>query len=260
MGKKKTKTKSTETIAPSAYAQPYIDSAAQTLKPAYEESLATSRQFQPGLLAASNFYGDTLAGKYLDGNPHLQGVIDSSNRDITDAVNSNFMGRFGSGYHTNALVRGLGENENRLRYGDYAQERAYQNDAGRNIAGIATTATALPMLPAQGYADGIAGLLGRYLTSTGQSKTTQSSGLLGSLAKAAQIAATVGSMSDRRLKTDVVKLGEESDGLGVYRYRYITDQPGARRVGVMADEVSRLRPWALGAEVNGFQSVHYGEL
>ena len=181
MGKKKVKSKSSETIAPSAYAQPYIDSAAQTLKPAYEESLATSKQFQPGLLAASNFYGDTLGGKFLDGNPHLQGVIDSSNRDITDAVNSNFMGRFGSGYHTNALVRGLGENENRLRYGDYAQERQYQNDAGRNMAGIATTATALPMLPAQGYADGIAGLLGKYLTSNGPQTTKKSGGLLGSV-------------------------------------------------------------------------------
>lgn len=181
MGKKKVKSKSTETIAPSAYAQPHIDSAAATLKPAYEESLATSKQFQPGLLAASNFYGDTLAGKYLDGNPHLQGVIDSSNRDITDSVNSNFNSRFGSGYHTNALVRGLGENEGRLRYGDYAQERAYQNDAGRNMAGIATTATALPMLPAQGYADGISGLLGRYLTSNGTQTTKKSGGLLGSV-------------------------------------------------------------------------------
>lgn len=181
LSSKKTKTKSQETIAPNAAYAPQIDAAAATLKPAYDESLAVSKQFQPGLLSASQFYGDTLDGKYLDGNPYVDGMIEQGDREITDQVNSQFNSRFGSGYHTNALTRGLADNRTRLRFGNYERERGYQNDAGRNLAGIATTATALPMVPAQGYADAISGLLGRYMTSNGQSTSKTSGGAVGGL-------------------------------------------------------------------------------
>lgn len=63
-----------------------------------------------------------------------------------------------------------------------------------------------------------------------------------------------GLFSDRRLKRDVTKLGEYDDGLGIYRYKYLWSDE--ERVGFMADEVAELRPWALGAEVDGFQTIH----
>ncbi len=176
---KKTKTKSQETIAPNATYAPAINDAASTFRPAYDKQMGVADSFAPGLQAAGGLFTDTIGGKYLDGNPHLQGVIDSSNRDITDSVNSNFMNRFGSGYHTNALVRGLSENENRLRYGDYATERGYQNGAGQNLAGVAATATALPGIASGQYADSTGGLLGRYLSSNG-TQTSKTSGGLGS--------------------------------------------------------------------------------
>jgi hypothetical protein len=67
--------------------------------------------------------------------------------------------------------------------------------------------------------------------------------------------------SDRRLKMDIEKVGEDADGLGRYRYRYVTDDPAAPlREGVMADEVATLRPWALGPTRNGFATVDYGAL
>lgn len=76
------------------------------------------------------------------------------------------------------------------------------------------------------------------------------------------IASTVGGIaslfSDRRLKEDVVKVGEMPDGLGLYRFRY---RGGIKHfVGVMADEVARLRPWALGPAVAGYQTVNMGAL
>lgn len=178
LSSKKVKTKTNETIAPSAYAQPHIDSAAATLKPGYDESLAVAKSYQPQLSGVADYYGDVLGGEYLDGNPHLQGMIDSSNRDITDSVNSTFMPRFGSGYHAKALAQQLGDNETRMRFGNYNTERGYQNDAGRNIAGLATTATALPLMPGQGYSDSVSALLGRYMTSNGTSETKQSGGWL----------------------------------------------------------------------------------
>lgn len=202
----KQKTKSSETLAPTTFSQPYIESAAATLKPGYDESLAASREYQPGLLAASKYYGDALGGKFLESgpafeeSPYLEGVIGSTNADITDAVNAQFMPRFGSGYHAKTLARAIGENENNLRYGDavrrdslkqdaYARERGYQDSAGGKMAGIATTATTLPMIPAQGYSDAVSSLLGRYLKSDGTSETKSKRSLLDYIASAAQSAA-----------------------------------------------------------------------
>lgn len=100
-------------------------------------------------------------------------------------------------------------------------------------------------------AGGIIANAGQKSTSTGEGPST-----------AGSIASTVGGIasifSDRRLKEDIVKVGEMSDGLGIYRFRYTG---GVKRfVGVMADEVARLRPWALGPTLAGFRTVNMGAL
>jgi len=61
--------------------------------------------------------------------------------------------------------------------------------------------------------------------------------------------------SDRRLKTDIRKVGKTDDGLNVYTYRYITGGPV--QMGVMADEVEKVKPEAVG-ELHGFKAVNYG--
>lgn len=147
---------------PNKYAEPYITSAAQAQGPAFQEASAVGKSFQPGLAEAGQFYQDTLGGKFLDGNPHLQGMIDQSNGDITDRVNGTFMSRFGSGYHAKVLARALADNERGYRFNDYNTERGYQNQAGQNLAGIAGAATALPQVAAGTYAGNVGGLMGRY--------------------------------------------------------------------------------------------------
>jgi hypothetical protein len=67
-------------------------------------------------------------------------------------------------------------------------------------------------------------------------------------------AATV---SDRRLKRDIKKIGDHPKGFGVYEYRYLWDD--ALHVGVMADEVEKVIPEAV-TEVNGYKAVYYGAL
>src|SRR5260370_22374224 len=49
-------------------------------------------------------------------------------------------------------------------------------------------------------------------------------------------------LSDRRLKSDIEKLGEIHPGLGVYRFRYADP---TIRIGLMADEVEQFRPDAV---------------
>lgn len=67
-------------------------------------------------------------------------------------------------------------------------------------------------------------------------------------------AAAVTKWSDRRLKTDIVKLGELPDNIGVYAFSYIEN--GNRDVGVMADEVEKVYPDAV-SEVRGYKMVDY---
>lgn len=69
------------------------------------------------------------------------------------------------------------------------------------------------------------------------------------------IASTAAAFSDRRLKSNVVKVGEV-DGLNIYDY----DILGQRERGVMADEVALHAPHALGPIINGYATVDYGKL
>lgn len=99
---------------------------------------------------------------------------------------------------------------------------------------------------------------GQSGTSSGTSKQKSTGGLLGQIVGAASTAA--GIFSDPRLKKNITKIGELFDGLGVYVWSYIWQPNSTTNVGVMANEVQELRPWALGPEVDGYQTVNYGKL
>jgi hypothetical protein len=116
------------------------------------------------------------------------------------------------------------------------------------------------------YLQQLSGLAGQGLqagglvANTGQRSTSNSTA--GGPSTLGTIASTVGGLasifSDPRLKTDVRKLGTRPDGLGVYSYRYLGSL--RRVIGVMANEVAKLRPDALGPTVQGFATVNYGAL
>jgi len=65
-----------------------------------------------------------------------------------------------------------------------------------------------------------------------------------------------GVLSDRRLKTDIKRVGELKDGTPIYRYRY-KGTPNYH-IGVMADEVERKYPEAVSK--GDYKTVHYGIL
>jgi len=84
--------------------------------------------------------------------------------------------------------------------------------------------------------------------------------VLGGVSKGAQAATAIKSLalSDRRLKTDVEKLGERPDGLGVYAFRYLWSP--VRHIGVMAQEVLGVKPEAVVHLPGGYMAVNYGAL
>ena len=64
--------------------------------------------------------------------------------------------------------------------------------------------------------------------------------------------------SDRRLKKDIVKIGQLSNGLFVYAFNYIYG--GTRKIGLMADEVKKIIPSAVTVGWHGFDQVNYSEV
>jgi hypothetical protein len=80
-------------------------------------------------------------------------------------------------------------------------------------------------------------------------------GVLGSIAGAAGMYA--GAKSDRRLKSNIVRVGTHPLGIGIYEY----DIFDRRERGVMADEVEQVKPEAVAIDpADGYKMVYYGML
>lgn len=68
--------------------------------------------------------------------------------------------------------------------------------------------------------------------------------------------AGLAAMSDRRLKSNIKRIGTHPLGIGVYEY----DIFGHREIGVMADEVEKVKPEAVIELPSGYLAVNYGML
>jgi hypothetical protein len=244
--------------------QPQLDKFAGMQRDTYGRVAPGAEQ---GIIGAQGLVNHNLNGDNLNGNPYLDAIIGQRNQDVAGGVNDQFSeaGRYGSGQHAAILGRELAKADDSLRFQNYGVERGYQQDAigqaGNLMQGsqsLLNNAAELPWIGVQAANGAVRQASSGYGTQTQTSKGSVFDSLLKAGATAAQAAAMA---SDRRLKVDVEKVGEEADGLGLYRYRYVTDAPDAPlRDGVMADEVATLRPWALGPTRGGFQTVDYGAL
>jgi hypothetical protein len=96
-----------------------------------------------------------------------------------------------------------------------------------------------------------------------QARASYSSGLFGGLgALGGGLASGIGAAggigafmaSDRRLKTDIEKVGKTDAGLPIYTYKYKGDNK--TQMGVMAQDVEKKTPKAV-KEVGGFKAVNY---
>lgn len=129
------------------------------------------------------------------------------------------------------------------------------------------------------YSSGLANTYLQQYISNLQDQQKMGLGAMGTLAGAGQVSSSTGTssgssnngagsaigtalalfaMSDRRLKEDVVRIGELPNGLPVYSFKYVGRK--TRNVGVMADEVEKTIPSALGPVIDGYQSVDYGKV
>lgn len=191
-------------------------------------------------------------------------------------------------FHNATAGQDFGQNLDYASFGNQAQDQAYSQELAKVQAAqtnsqinnsARTTAAMLPFqqygalqqlqngigMPAGiGYSPvsigptdvlGAYGLTQQQLNANYQAKMQANSGLMGGLA---QLGSAAIMASDRRLKRDVVRVGTRRDGLGVYLYRYLWSP--VVHLGVMAQEVLRVRPAAVVAMPSGFLAVDYGAL
>jgi hypothetical protein len=71
-------------------------------------------------------------------------------------------------------------------------------------------------------------------------------------------AGSVGASSDRRLKTNISRIGTTALGLPLYRFSYLGRDE--MFTGVMAQDVFGVMPQAVSRDATGFYSVNYGML
>lgn len=156
-----------------------------------------------------------------------------------------------------------------------AADRGYNLDMARQDQAIGTAqdlragnlgllgnAAQLPWLGVQAQAGGVTGLSSPYGTRT----TTDSGNALGAIAG---LAGTLGGeaikagmfASDRKLKNDKGVVGiDPNTGLPLHSYTYKSDPAKTPQVGVMAQDVQKVAPEAVGISPNGFMNVDYGKL
>ena len=147
--KKKTVTKN----EPWAPAQPYILKGLEQSGAVFDQQQPSLNKFsgmqmdtygrlapgsEQGIMGAQGLVNDTLSGKYLQGNPYLDGMLNQTRDHITNGVNGQFTsaGRYGSGMHAGILAKALADAENQARYNNYATERGYQNQAVEQAQGL----------------------------------------------------------------------------------------------------------------------------
>jgi hypothetical protein len=275
--------------------QTYANLAPET-EQALQMQTQRAQQGSPLTGAAQNQLTSTLQGDYLSaGNPYFSQMFDPVAGEVRSRIDSQFnrSGNYGSSAHMNAVASGLSNAASQLAYQNYQGERENQMKAGLlapqiaqqdyfDASKLAEVGGVREDLSQQGINEQMArhdfyqmepwqrlqlynNLIQGNVGGTTTSETTAPRRSLGfgdilggasSLGGLGLLAYSV--LSDRRAKTDIKKVGMLDDGLPVYRYRYKGDP--VPHIGVMAQDVEKVKPEAVVETPSGYKAVNYGLL
>jgi hypothetical protein len=93
-------------------------------------------------------------------------------------------------------------------------------------------------------------------TGTANGETTSTPSIWNTIGSALGMGSSLLKLSDRRLKTDVKRIGYADNGLPIYTFRYLRDPLETVEVGFMAQDVEKVRPEAV-TEIGGIKHVNY---
>lgn len=212
---------------------------------------STSSSFNRAYEPISQLFLPQGYSNYTQGNSGVQEILGGSFEDYKKSSGFDFlkemgirgtMGQYGSGGVAQSgaamkALQGFGQNLSQTFADRYLAGRQGQANAGLNV--------------------------GQLVGQTGNVAQSSSRGTgVGSGSSTPGLAGFIGSIlgSERRIKTNIQKLGMLEDGLGIYIYEY-KDNPGLNYIGTMVEEVENLRPWALGpVNEKGYKTVDYSKL
>ena len=237
-----------------------------------------SRYFAPIDLTAGERQAQDLINLYQDPQAFQQNIRGFLNpfRDIvTQDINRAFEDQYGGLSRQASEAGAFGGSRYRQAAGDLERARLdaianatagqYNTALGQqqqvigNLLGFGGLERGIDLqqrgaLPAaiSTYSSALAPLL---QTNTGESTTAGKEGLVSKVGKVAGLAGSIaGLFSERKLKTNIKKIGEKF-GLNVYEYEYLWSPQ--KFIGYMADEVEKLYPEAIGERL-GYKTANYG--
>lgn len=235
-------------------------------------------------------FGDAIRTMIQDTTDKTKGVYAGSGRDpsgagsfaqslgrgITSGVAPTIASQYGQNYGNmiganNTMFSGAGSTAsaiNNLRQGDMAATLGGIQGASAIPGLFSGPAQAQYAVANQQYAQPFQNLaqllqpsialagLGSNSSGTGQSTQTNHPSMMSNIGQAIGMAGSVAGMfSDERLKEDAAPVGKLNDGQTVWKYRYKGDP--VERIGLMAQEVERVRPEAVTVHPSGFRMVNY---
>ncbi len=90
-----------------------------------------------------------------------------------------------------------------------------------------------------------------------QAEVAQQNALMSGLFNLAGTLGSAAIKSDRRLKYDIMKIGKLRNGLPIYSFKFIgSDKP---EIGLLAQDVMKIKPWAVLTDKDGYLMVNYEE-
>lgn len=184
------KSKTVQKNDPWAPAQPYILKGLEQSGQVFDQQQPTLNKYsgmqmdtygrvapgaEQGIMGAQDVVNNTLAGRYLTGNPYIEGMLSRTRDNIANDIGSRFSaaGRYGSGMFQDVMSRAMADAENQMRYQNYATERGYQNDAigqAQNLMGgsqgLLNNAAELPWIGVGALNGNVRNASGGYGTTT----------------------------------------------------------------------------------------------
>jgi hypothetical protein len=254
--------------------------ATQTLSPAGQQLLATGQQTQQNL--ANLAQGQSARLPALLNEP----IDFSAQRDYLEGLTASNLDRSwdrqAQQNETDLINRGIrpGSTAYQQQVGDFRMDRsnAYNAANAANYNSALQSQLALRQAPineilalaGQGQvaqpqftstpSTGVAGTDVGGITNSAFNANMQNynanQSVLGGLFSAG--ASLVPFLSDRRAKTDIVRIGQTEAGTPIYRFRYKTGGPV--QIGYMAQDLLETQPHAVTVGPDGLYRVNYGEV
>lgn len=235
---------------------------------AYSTALNSSIGAGTNTLTALN--ADQLANRQEGVNETTsQGTFANTAQQQQDAQNL-----AAASFANTAQQQQYGQNLGTAQFSNAANEQAFENSlsnanlnnsaSAQNIQqllaqfGLSTGNIVLPGVPASTVQPtdvlGAQGLAQNSALAQYQAQTQANSAAKGGVGSLLGTGAMALALSDRRLKTDVQRIGTARNGLPIYSFRYIGhDEP---QIGLMAQDVEKINPAAVHT-IAGFKAVEY---